>query len=303
MKPINITYCSCEKYLKGKKWRPYKNLKQLIADRIRAQLPGIKPNSKDLEDLELDFKGFELPEEPGQRTENEVIARYKNEENVAVVVVKLSKCDKCSRQGTDYFEAVLQVRSSDTKILEKGVELLIQKVGALKHKGVFINKVKRTKRGFNLFITDKKHALRLGQWLYEELGGVFKTSPKLYSKDRQTSKKVYRLNILVRLPGFEKGDIILLSNNKVCAVRGLGRKITLEELDSEKILKKYYSTLNYHVLARHKTYVSRIRPGLEVINPLDYQSVPVKNKTGKDQDLKPGDEVSVVVHKGAYLVG
>lgn len=289
MKPIIITYCSCNKYLEGYKWKPYKSLKGVIARKIRAQLPRAK----------LSFRSVEFPEKPKQKVENEIIAKVKGEEYVVRIILKLSKCKLCEKEGSDYYEAILQVRSSKLRVLEESVEFLKKRVENLRYKGVFINKVKRLADGYDLYMTNKRVAQALGRELYETYGGVYKASSHLFSRSRQTSKNIYRVNVFVRLPGFEKGDIIL-SDNKVFRVEKLGKKIKLLDLDKNSFVSIDYSKLSYHVLKKHSTYISRIHPGLEVINPFDYQSSMVKNKP--EQHLDIGQEVNVVVHKGVYIV-
>jgi len=289
MKPIIITYCSCKKYLERNRWKPYKSLKGVIARKIRAQLPRAKPS----------FRSVEFPEKPKQKVENKIIAKVKGKEYVVKVILKLSKCKLCEKEGSDYYEAILQVRSSNIGVLERSVEFLKKRVENLRHKGVFINKVKRLADGYDLYMTNKRVAQALGRELCETYGGIFKASPHLYSRSRQTSKNIYRVNVFVRLPGFEKGDIILY-DNRVFVVEKLGKKIKLLDLEKNSFISADYSKLSYHVLKKHSTYVSRIHPGLEVINPLDYQPSMVKNKPM--QHLELGQEVEVVVHKGVYIV-
>jgi len=199
-----------------------------------------------------------------------------------------------------YFEAILQVRSSNYDILEKSVELLRQRVENLRHRGLFINKVKKFEDGYDLYMTNRKLCQSLGREIYEKYGGVYKASPHLHTKDRQKSKNVYRVNVLVRLPNFEKGDVIVTDGDKVFRVVNLGKKIKLLDLDSNNNVNIDFAKLKYHILKKHVTYVSKIHPYLEVINPLDYQSSMIKNQPKKMPDL--GKEIKVVIHKGIYLV-
>lgn len=289
MKAINITLCSCNKYLYRNMWKPYKSIKELIAKKIRKELPRAK----------LSFKHIEMPIALKEKKENEIIAKVKDKEHVVKVILKLSKCNMCAKEGTEYYEAILQVRSSSFKVLEESIELLKKRVENLRHKGMFINKVKQVNEGYDLYMTNNKIAQALGRELYEAYGGIYKASPHLFSRNRQTSKNIYRVNVFVRLPDFEKADVIL-ANDKVFKVEKLGKKIKLLDLDKNSFVSVDYSKLSYHILKKHSTYVSRIHPDLEIINPFDYQSSIVKNKP--EQGLELGQEVNVVVHKGIYVV-
>jgi len=247
----------------------------------------------------LDFSDFKLPDKPKQKVENKVIAKVQKKEHAVTVIVKQAKCNLCEKEGTHYFEAILQVRSVNMDVLEKSVELINQRVDNLRHRGVFINKVKKHSEGYDLYMTNKKMAQSLARELYNVYGGVYKASPHLQTRDRQKSKNVYRVNVFIRLPGFKKGDMIVTDDDKVFMVEKLGKKIKLLNLDKKSFENIEYKKLKYHILKKHLTYVSRTHPYLEVINPLDFQSSMVKNRAGKKHEL--GQEVKVVVHKGVYL--
>ena len=290
MKEVNITYCSCGKYLDKNKWKPYKNIKELVTKKVRQRYP----------QAELSFEEFEFPDKPKEEVKNEIIVMVKDKEHVVDINLKLANCHLCEKEGTEYYEAILQVRSSNLDMLENSVELLKKRIENLRHKGMFINKIKRAPEGYDLFVTNKRIAQSLGRELYETYGGVFKASPHHYSRDRQTSKNLYRINVFVRLPGFVKADIIVSKHDKVFRVEKLGKKIKLLDLENNSFVDVDYSKLSYHILKKHSTYISRIYPHLEVINPLDYQSSMVKNKP--DYTMEIGQEVNVVVHKGIYVV-
>jgi NMD protein affecting ribosome stability and mRNA decay len=289
MKAVNLTLCSCNKCLEKNLWKPYTSLEELISKKIRQEIPKAK----------LFFKDIRMPGVPKEKKESEVIAKVKDKEHVVKVIIKLVKCEFCSKEGTDYYEAILQVRSLNSEILEKGVELLKRRVENLRNKGVFINKVERVADGFDLYLTNKRVAQALGKELWETYGGVFKASPHLFTRNKQSSKNMYRLNVMARLADFKTSDIIL-NDDKVFRVEKTGAKIKLFDLEKNCFVTLDYPSMHYHVLKVHSTYVSRTQPYLEVINPFDFQSSLVRNKP--EQKFELGQEVKVVVHKGIYVV-
>ena len=289
MKAINITLCSCSKYLEKNLWKPYTSLEELISKKIRQEIPKAK----------IFFNEIRIPTALKEKKESEVIAKLKDKEHVVKVVIKLVKCEICAKEGTDYFEAILQVRSLNTDVLEKGVELLKRRVENLRNKGVFINKVEQVNDGFDLYLTNKRIAQALGKELWETYGGVFNASPHLFTRNKQSSKNMYRLNVMARLADFQTGDIIL-NDDKVFRVEKTGAKIKLFDFEKNCFVTTDYPKMHYHVLKRHSTYVSRTHPYLEVINPFDFQSSMVKNHPSNSFEL--GQEVKVVVHKGIYVV-
>ncbi|MBW2991543.1 hypothetical protein KY348_07640 [Candidatus Woesearchaeota archaeon] len=291
MKDIHISYCSCSKYFEKNKWKPYNTIKDLVCKRIREKYPRAK----------LVFEDFEFPDKPKHKVVNEVGVKTKGKEHVVKVFLRLSKCNICEKEGTEYYEAILQVRCPNIRVLEESVELLKQRIDNLRHKGVFINKVKSVNQGYDLYITNKRVAMSLGRELYNAYGGIYKASPHLFSRSRQTSKNIYRVNIVVKLPGFEKGDFVLDDKDRVYKVKNVGKKIKLLDLEKNSFVNVDYKKFKYHILRTHKTYVSKLVPVFEVLHPFDFQSTLVKNKPEQRPEL--GDEVEVVVHKGVYVVG
>jgi len=289
MKAINLTLCSCNRYLDKNQWKPYKNVEKLVADKIKKQIPTGKIN----------IASLEIPRALKEKKQHEIVVRVKKDERRVPVILKLAKCNLCEKEGTQYFEATLQVRSSNYDILEKSIEFLQRRVSELRHKGIFINKTEQLDDGYDLYVTNKRIAMSLGKELQERFGGEFKASPRLFSKNKQTSKNIYRLSVFVRLPGFEKGEIILV-DERVYKVEKLGSKIKLLDLLTNNLTFTDFAKLEYAVMKKHSTYVSRTQPYLEVINPYDFQSSMVRNKPSNSFEL--GQEVKVVVHKGIYVV-
>ncbi|MBN2459462.1 hypothetical protein JXB28_04205 [Candidatus Woesearchaeota archaeon] len=289
MKAINLTLCSCDKYFDKGMWKPYHGIEKLIADKVKKQIPKAK----------VIFKNFEMPMAQKEKKEIEVIAKVKDKETHVKVILKLAKCPLCAREGTQYFEAILQVRSLNVSVLEKAIDLLKKRVEKLRNKGMFINKVEPVSDGFDLFMTNKRIAQSLGKELHEHFGGVFKLSPRIFTRNKQTSKDLYRMSILVRLPDFQVGDIII-NHDKVYKVDKTSTKIKLLDIEANNFVTTDYAKMHSHPLKAHTTYVSRIHPYVEVINPYDFQSSMVKNKSLPTLEI--GQEVKVVVHRGIYVV-
>ena len=219
MKEVNLTLCSCNKYLDKNQWKPYSSIEKLVSDKVKKQVPKGK----------VEVKTLELPHALKEKKKHDVIVKVKKEEKVVPVVLKLAKCNLCEKESTLYFEAILQIRSPNFNVLDKSVDFLQKRVENLRHKGMFINRTERLDDGYDLYVTSRKIAMTLGKELQGQYGGEFKASPQLFSRNKQTSKNIYRVNVLVRLPEFEKGDI-LLYDEKIFRVEKLGSKIKLQDL-------------------------------------------------------------------------
>ncbi len=289
MKALNLVFCSCKRYLDRNEWKPYKEAEDLIAGMIRKEFPKAKVSIPNLE-IPVDLKDKRI---------NTAIVTAKDKELKVAVGIKLSRCTLCSREGGNYFEAILQVRSANQHILEESIQYLQDRVHNLRHRGMFINKVERFDDGFDLSMTNRRITQMLGKELQEFFGGKLKMAPRLFSQSRQTSKKIFRVNVFVELPSFTRDDIVSM-NDKVYVVDKIGRKIKLRELLNDSSVIVDYDKMDYRVLHKQQTYVARAYPSLEVINPLDFQSSMVRNKPKKA--FTPGQTINVVIHKGIYVV-
>ena len=92
-----------------------------------------------------------------------------------------------------YYEAILQLRPNNPLLV------LFVKDQLARRKNVFISKEISTKYGTDLYLTDKKFARDIARKLKQNFNGTIKTSAALYSRDRLTSKLVYRLTVCFRL--------------------------------------------------------------------------------------------------------
>ena len=79
-------------------------------------------------------------------------------------------------------------------------------------------------------ITTNMETERIALELQREFGGEVKVNTKLFSRNKQTSKDIFRLNALVKLPDFESGDVLQNYNKQkkreeLLIVTGLGKQI------------------------------------------------------------------------------
>ncbi len=99
---------------------------------------------------------------------------------------------KLSR-SKDYFEAILQIRPKNQEVLDfikKQVE---------KRENDWIAKQEEKKYGVDLYISTRKFAVILGRKLKKSFDGELKITKSIFTRDRQTSKNVYRVTVLFRI--------------------------------------------------------------------------------------------------------
>lgn len=289
MKAINISICACGKVLDKFSWRSYRDLNDVIIAKVREIFPKAK----------VSVDEFEPPMMLKEKKEGAAHLTQKDREIRQPFIVKLSKCNLCEREGGKYFEAVFQIRGNNFSNLEKGLAYLNERVAGLRQRGLFINKIDNFENGFDLYMTSNKLAQVIAREMIDHFGGKLKISPRLFSKNHQTSRELYRVNVLVELPEFSRGDCIVYKD-KVWMVDKISRKIKIIEMvnNGSEILD--YEKIDFKLLEKQKAFVSRTYPHLEVINPYDYQSTMVKNKS--KHSYISGQSVNIVVYKGVYVV-
>ncbi|MCP3682452.1 MAG: hypothetical protein GY861_07145 [bacterium] len=193
-------------------------------------------------------------------------------------------------RGTKYFEAILQLRSPTEAVLDFVENEMSQ------GKAIVTNE-KKLKNGVDLYITSRRYTKKLGEMLQKHFGGEFKVSEKLFSRDRQTSKNVYRLNVFFKPIGVGKGEIAVI-DGKLVKVTRLGKIINALNIETGKKESIDYRKCDIKVMEVKKTTVSKIYPKLEILHPETFQSTTVNNP----KKLKSGEKVKVVSHKGLWLV-
>ena len=96
-------------------------------------------------------------------------------------------------KNPQYFEGILQLRNPNEEVLN------FIRNQFKNNKKAWIAKEEGLKTGIDLYVSSNKFLLSLGKKLKKSFKGELKTSRKLYSKNRLTSKNVYRVTVLFRL--------------------------------------------------------------------------------------------------------
>lgn len=194
-----------------------------------------------------------------------------------------------------YFQGILQLRNpitrgSDTKSHLKEVEEFIER------NHTEISKKVKVRNGFDYYMKSNKFQRSLAKKLIKRFGGIVKESPKLFTRNNQTSKEVYRLNVLFRLLNFKKGDIIEI-NNKIIKVNNIGKKVGGIDIKNNKKGLFKLEDKEYNIIDTLKTRVIKTNPQIEILDE-DYQPVKIEN----EKKVYLNEKVEVVKHKGYYLI-
>lgn len=125
----------------------------------------------------------------------------------------------------DYFEGILQLRAPTEEVLA------FIDSEMTKHGKVRISKTKRVADGVDMYVTDQRFLQNLGRRLKDRFSGQLKVAPRLFSKDHMTSRNIYRVNVLFRMPAFSRGDSLIVNGRRV-KVLSVKKMVQLQDLET-----------------------------------------------------------------------
>lgn len=274
-KDVKIEYCSiCNRY-KHKGTFSKKDIKQIVKSFINfskdAKISSFEVNLEEKEitiKVKGNFKGYK-----------------KSEEYVIPYINQSLTCKSCGKQGSQYFEGILQIRGK--KIMEVVNKYILDQIK--NKKNVFCNKMVETKHGIDYFLTDKNYIQELARKIHNEFGIELKVNAQLFSRNKQTSKDLFRVNALVKLPEFIKGDILKIDEKLIMVESIKGKTIIGKDIETKKKYKsnvKEYKTNSYETF---NTEVIQDKPKVMILHPKTYQPVELNIKG------KTGDKIKVIL--------
>ncbi len=277
VKPFDVRVCTCGRLFANNHWFYPPDMEQSIIKIVRDHVK---------QKVSVALPKIDIPPKRGQKIINIAKIFLGDVELEVKFPVKVLQCDKCAKLGTHYFTAKLQLRDPPADVLP----FIEDYLAPFASRGVAVNKVEETLHGPDLFLTHKKTASQLGEKLVRRFGGTLNSSEQLFSRNRQTSKNLYRLNVLVQFPHFSIGSVVVLGK-RVVLVTGLGKSCTGRDLALDKKVV-FVAGDESKVLKKESATVSVTHPSVEVVHPRTFQQVPVRNAVLPD--LKPGVKVDVV---------
>ncbi len=124
---------------------------------------------------------------------------------------------------TAYFECILQLRNVTQEVVsyvDKEIE----------RNDVHVAEVTELPNGFDYFLGDTKFLNQLGKRLRAQFPGDVKTSVRLFTQSKTTSKLVYRTTVLFRGIPFKVGDKVLIRGREFEIAR-LSTKVTIKDTE------------------------------------------------------------------------
>ncbi|MGV8169418.1 MAG: NMD3-related protein [Candidatus Nanoarchaeia archaeon] len=287
-KPINIKICPSKRVFFQGKWAPFNTFEEL-SERLARKF--IKQEVVVEKPLEFEEEFFA---KPGLSK----IFFMEVERNGKVfrvpVNIEVTLSPAVSKVGSTYFEGILQLRNATQEVKEYVNNYT-------KKNGVFINKTVDKGKDVDYFFVKKKQMNPLSLKLMRNFGAKIESNAQLFSYNRQTSKDIFRVNVLVTIPDFCVGDVVeandspflVKETSKIITGVNLitGKKATFRSEDSASIKK----------LKKQKSKVVMVQPELKALDQETYQMITLKNplNIGVVQD----QNITIVKYKEeSYLV-
>ncbi len=272
------------------KWHPTENHTSRLAELFTQQV--VTANNADITEVRIALP--DIPLKDGLKVTGEAdvtvtgraskSAKFYDEHYVVPFEVQNTISPRHAKEGTQYFEGVLQLRNED-KDRKKFMLDTLHRFGAS------VSKEVKQKQGTDYFVTRKNALEKTARTLVDRYGGLVKSSAHLFGRDKQRSKDVYRETWFVELSPYNKGDCVKKGKD-VLFVTDVGKKIRLfNPMRGKNEMHEYKAT--WRQLPVLETSVAAVMPELTVLHPETFQAVPVAN--AKTKSHTPGETIKVVV--------
>jgi len=180
---LEIKICSCNSYFNGKTWKHFNSLdnavERFIKDNIKTKNKIIGKNIKlkkvgNKYNVNIECVGYILQSK-----------KIKHEKKNIVVKITNVKCERCKKLSGNYYESVLQIRTTNSNMPAEIIK---------KHREDIL-KVKKVRNGFDIFILKKNIAGAIAKKL-KSRGFEIKISNKFLGMKK--GKKIYRYYYAVK---------------------------------------------------------------------------------------------------------
>jgi nonsense-mediated mRNA decay protein 3 len=311
---LEVIICAhCSSLLKGIKWEDSELSEEEL---VTLAVMGNYETPSYVQDLELSVEILTIRGSIYEciiHAEGNVMGTRIIEEHSTNVKIKKGACPDCSKYASGYFESVIQIRADkrfpSPKELQTIDQIIRAKISSLsvKNRMAYVSDVSVIKEGVDYYIGSYKAARKLTTVVKDIMGGVVQESPRLVGRDKSRGKDLYRIWISIRLPDFQKDDFIEYENRKG-QVKGFdGKKIILNDLESQSVWSVLWKEYNkIKVVARSSdlkttSVTSKTPKTIQILDPDTYQPVDI-NINDEISDLEIGDEVKVVEIEGILQI-
>ena len=293
-KDLRLFLCNnCSSYNIKNKWQKFHDLnsvvKRIVEENVKQKVTYIRLSDEKIEEL-LSYKA-------GVHKDFTVTVNLGKEKFDLPAVIDVTLCPKCAKAGTKYFEGILQVRNATSEMKDFIRNDLLRN----KSKGFHINKeeyIDDTGNNIDYYYTNKGYMRVVAEKLKNHFGAVLKQNAQLFSINWETSKNIYRLNILVQMPNYHKNDVIKIGK-QLFRIVSMDEKIHVVDMgNNSKTLIAHKES--YDVLKPVEVMLIKKYPEYEILDPTTYYQARLMNPSDK---LEINQKLHVIIDGGeAWMV-
>jgi nonsense-mediated mRNA decay protein 3 len=204
------------------------------------------------------------------------------------IIWRKEQCDRCNRISGSYYEGIVQVRA-DGRLpsifeLQMAAGIAQQVEDSLQAGGErlsFIADTHETREGLDITVGSQNIGTRISQGIIAQLGGRFTTHPKLVGE--KNGRQLYRITYSVRLPRFQKQDVVFSRGRYLEVTRiesshikardlAEGVQTTVREEDIERLVGNLRDALSALVVFADSTTLGVLDP--ETCQTKELRNVP-----------------------------
>jgi NMD protein affecting ribosome stability and mRNA decay len=223
-KDIELKYCvECGKCLLKNRWQEA-DLKKAIVMTALAKIRNPERIA-----LKITPKYEHKKGKPGFDQPIELYVSADDQEFVLPAKIKNTYCTICSKKDTDYLEGVLQLRNADKELVG-----FVKNDLALHSKEIFVVKEKIKGDSADFILTSSKYIRAMGKRLKQKFNGELSENAKLFSKNKQTGKNIYRINVLFKQRKFKVGDVVTDNRGRKIKIKTLGKRVSGIDVETGK---------------------------------------------------------------------
>ena len=137
---------------------------------------------------------------------------------------------------SNYYQGILQLRNIGNEVIEFAINEI------KKDESAYVSQVKKVANGVDIYISQQKFLRSLGNRLQKRFGGQIVVSRRLHTRSKLTSRDLYRVSVLFRLPSFKKGDIIGYRGSKIKIIN-MHKKVFAKDIATGKKLNLSFKEL------------------------------------------------------------
>ncbi|TAJ44575.1 60S ribosomal export protein NMD3 [Methanofollis fontis] len=132
-----------------------------------------------------------------------------------LIIWRKEQCDRCNRISGGYYEGIIQVRATGRRPslyeTETAARIAEESESALQDAGErlsFVSQIEEKKDGLDIVVGSNHIGQVISGAIAGALGGRVTTHPKLVGE--KDGKRLYRITFLVRLPRYQRGDVVVV---------------------------------------------------------------------------------------------